>query len=110
MMRGVSKRIGSIKFACLSPDEIRKMSATKIITADTYDDDGFPIEMGLMDPRLGVIDPGLVAPVVLGILLGAYLGTKVLVRLTNKAVRWFFMVVLLVLGVQMLVRGVLGAL
>jgi len=26
------------------------MSATKIITADTYDDDGFPIDMGLMDP------------------------------------------------------------
>ena len=44
MMRGVSKRIGSIKFACISPDEIRKMSATKIITADTYNDDGFPIE------------------------------------------------------------------
>ena len=59
MMRGVSKRIGSIKFACLSPDEIRKMSATKIITADTYDDDGFPIDMGLMDPHLGVIEPGL---------------------------------------------------
>ncbi|MFP4530836.1 MAG: DNA-directed RNA polymerase subunit A', partial [Halodesulfurarchaeum sp.] len=31
----------------------------KVITADTYDDDGFPIDMGLMDPRLGVIDPGL---------------------------------------------------
>ncbi|MCK5253936.1 MAG: DNA-directed RNA polymerase subunit A', partial [Thermoplasmata archaeon] len=36
-----------------------KMSATKIITADTYDEDSFPIEMGLMDPRLGVIEPGL---------------------------------------------------
>ena len=59
MMRGVSKRIGSIKFACISPDEIRRMSATKIITADTYDDDGFPIELGLMDPHLGVIEPGL---------------------------------------------------
>ncbi|MDH7508805.1 MAG: DNA-directed RNA polymerase subunit A' [Methanomassiliicoccales archaeon] len=59
MMRGVSKRIGAIKFAVLSPDEIRRMSATKIITADTYDDDGFPIEMGLMDPHLGVIEPGL---------------------------------------------------
>ncbi|PSQ26025.1 DNA-directed RNA polymerase subunit A' [Halobacteriales archaeon QS_9_68_17] len=35
------------------------MVPTKIITADTYDDDGFPIDMGLMDPRLGVIDPGL---------------------------------------------------
>ncbi|MBM4237015.1 MAG: DNA-directed RNA polymerase subunit A', partial [Euryarchaeota archaeon] len=58
-MRGVSKRIGSIRFACLSPDEVRRMSATKIITADTYDDDGFPIDMGLMDPHLGVIEPGL---------------------------------------------------
>ncbi len=35
------------------------MSVTKVITADTYDDDGYPIDMGLMDPRLGVIDPGL---------------------------------------------------
>ena len=59
MMRGVSKRIGSIKFACLSPDEIRRMSATKIITADTYNDDGFPIDAGLMDTHLGVIEPGL---------------------------------------------------
>ncbi|MGQ0536468.1 MAG: DNA-directed RNA polymerase subunit A' [Methanobacteriota archaeon] len=53
------KKIGAIAFAMLSPAEIRSMSATKIITADTYDDDGFPIEMGLMDPRLGVIEPGL---------------------------------------------------
>ena len=55
----IPKKIGEIQFALLSPDEIRKMSATKIITADTYDDDGFPIEMGLMDPHLGVIEPGL---------------------------------------------------
>ncbi len=54
----------------------------------------------------GAVDPGLVAPVVLGILLGAYIGTKVLVRLTNQAVRWFFMVVLLVLGIEMLARGI----
>jgi len=45
------KRIRRIKFGLLSPQEVRKMSATKIITADTYDSDGFPIEMGLMDPR-----------------------------------------------------------
>ncbi|MBI4415923.1 MAG: DNA-directed RNA polymerase subunit A', partial [Euryarchaeota archaeon] len=56
---GVTKRIHAIKFALLSPDEIRRMSATKIITADTYDDDGFPIDMGLMDSHLGVIEPGL---------------------------------------------------
>lgn len=59
MITHAPKKIGSIAFALLSPVEIREMSATKIITADTYDDDGYPIEMGLMDPRLGVIEPGL---------------------------------------------------
>jgi len=57
--RSITKKIGNISFSLLSPNEIRKMSATKVITADTYDDDGFPIAMGLMDPRLGVIEPGL---------------------------------------------------
>src|SRR2546422_10624493 len=49
-MRGVTKRIQAIKFALLSPDEIRRMSATKIITAhvrrrwvpDRHGPDGFP--------------------------------------------------------------------
>ncbi|WP_336345383.1 DNA-directed RNA polymerase subunit A' [Halalkalicoccus ordinarius] len=53
------KEIDRITFGLMDPEEYRDMSATKIITADTYDDDGFPIDMGLMDPRLGVIDPGL---------------------------------------------------
>ncbi|QGN06133.1 DNA-directed RNA polymerase subunit A' [Halorhabdus sp. CBA1104] len=53
------KSIGKISFGLMDPEEYRDMSATKVITADTYDDDGFPIDMGLMDPRLGVIDPGL---------------------------------------------------
>ena len=57
--RSITKRIGGLEFAVLSPNELRKMSGTKVITADTYDDDGFPITMGLMDPRMGVIEPGL---------------------------------------------------
>ncbi len=51
------KDITAIKFGLLSPDEIRQMSVAKIITPDTYDEDGVPIENGLMDPRLGTIDP-----------------------------------------------------
>ncbi|NKQ38603.1 MAG: DNA-directed RNA polymerase subunit A' [Methanosarcinales archaeon] len=58
-IQSIPKRIASIKFGLISPQEYRKMSVTQIITADTYDDDGFPIDMGLMDLRLGVIDPGL---------------------------------------------------
>jgi len=55
----VPKRIGAIKFEILNPQEVRKLSVAKIVTPETYDDDGYPIEGGLMDPRLGVIDPGL---------------------------------------------------
>jgi len=59
MAQGLSKKIKRLQFAFLSPEEIRRMSAAKIITADTYDDDGYPIEMGLMDLHLGVIEPNL---------------------------------------------------
>jgi len=56
----IPKNVGSIKFRLMSPDEIRRLSVTKIITPDTIGEDGFPITMGLMDTRLGVIEPGLV--------------------------------------------------
>ncbi|SDJ26109.1 DNA-directed RNA polymerase, subunit A' [Halovenus aranensis] len=59
MSQHAPKEISQINFGLMDPEEYREMSATKVITADTYDDDGFPIDMGLMDPRLGVIDPGL---------------------------------------------------
>jgi DNA-directed RNA polymerase subunit A' len=58
-LKGILKKISQINFGLLSPENIRKMSVTKIVTPDTYDEDGYPIEAGLMDPKLGVIDPGL---------------------------------------------------
>jgi len=58
-MPRIPKLIREINFGLLSPENIRKMSVTRIVTADTYDEDGYPIDRGLMDPRLGVVDPGL---------------------------------------------------
>ncbi len=58
-MRIIPKKIDGIKFGLLSPEYIRKFSVLKIITAETYDEDGYPIEGGLMDKRLGIVDPGL---------------------------------------------------
>ena len=46
------KRIKAVKCGMLSPKEIRDMSVTKIITPDTYDDDGFPIWRSLRTRRL----------------------------------------------------------
>ncbi len=56
----------------------------------------------------GMIDPGLAAPVILGVVFGAFMGTRLLVRLTNQAVRRIFLGVLLVLGVEMILRGIWG--
>ncbi len=56
----------------------------------------------------GLIDPGLAAPVILGVLAGAFVGTRVLLRLSNEAVRHFFQLVLVVLGIEMIVRGLRG--
>ena len=53
------KKIKGIKFGLLSSKEVRKMSASRIITPDTYGEDGFPIERGLVNQHIGVIDPGL---------------------------------------------------
>jgi uncharacterized membrane protein YfcA len=53
----------------------------------------------------GLIEPGLTAPVILGVVVGAFIGTRVLVRLTNRAVRGFFLVVLAIVGAEMLLRG-----
>lgn len=55
----LSKRIESIEFRVLSPDMIRKMSALEVKNPETYDKDGYPMESGLMDPHLGVINPGI---------------------------------------------------
>ncbi|PUA32807.1 MAG: DNA-directed RNA polymerase subunit A' [Zestosphaera tikiterensis] len=52
------KEIKGIKFGILNPDTIRKMSVTAIVTSDVYDENGMPVEGGVMDPRLGVIEPG----------------------------------------------------
>ncbi len=46
-----------IRFTTISPAMIRKMSVAKLIVPDTYNEDGYPIDGGLVDQRLGVIDP-----------------------------------------------------
>ena len=42
---------------------------------------------------------------ILGVAAGAFLGTRVLVRLTNETVRRVFLGVLIVLAAEMIVRG-----
>jgi len=53
----------------------------------------------------GDIVPELAAPVALGVLAGAWAGTRLMVRLPSQRIRKVFVVVLVVIGVQMALRG-----
>ncbi len=55
----IYKQVRSIAFSVLSPKMIKKMASAKIVTPELYDKEGYPVDGGLMDIRLGVIDPGL---------------------------------------------------
>ena len=56
----------------------------------------------------GYIDPGLSMPVVLGVLLGSLMGTRILVKAETKVLRLIFSLVILLLGVQMIYKGIWG--
>jgi uncharacterized membrane protein YfcA len=53
----------------------------------------------------GQIDPFVAAPVAIGVLAGAFTGSRLLPRLASRTLRVAFVVVLVIVSVQMLVRG-----
>ena len=59
--RTTPSRIIGLQFSILSPDEIRKASVANIVSRDTYVNNK-PVIGGLFDPRMGVLDPGLICP------------------------------------------------
>src|SRR5215475_3565371 len=58
MMEESIKILGGIRFSMLSPVEVRKFSVAEITAPETYDEDGMPVQGGLMDNRLGTLEPG----------------------------------------------------
>lgn len=57
----------------------------------------------------GYIDPTIALPVMLGVLGGALLGARILNRANVKWLRTLFTVVVVVMGVQMLYKGIMGS-
>jgi len=59
--------------------------------------------------RRGYVDPALAMPVVLGVLAGSLVGTRVLARTRTRWLRLVFSVVIVLLGLEMLYKGIGGA-
>jgi uncharacterized protein len=56
----------------------------------------------------GYIDPGLAMPVMLGVLYGSLLGARILIKAETKVLRLLFSLVIVVLGAQMMYKGITG--
>ena len=51
--------IDKLEFGIMSAEKLQKIAVKEIDKAEVYDADGYPVEDGVMDPGLGVIDPGM---------------------------------------------------
>ncbi|MGA3317487.1 MAG: sulfite exporter TauE/SafE family protein [Candidatus Korobacteraceae bacterium] len=56
----------------------------------------------------GYIAPGLAMPVMLGVLAGSLIGARVLVKARVKVLRYLFATVVVVLGLEMIYKGISG--
>jgi uncharacterized membrane protein YfcA len=56
----------------------------------------------------GYVDPGLAMPVMLGVLIGSLMGTRVLVKTQTRLLRQVFSGVIVLLGLEMLLKGLGG--
>jgi uncharacterized membrane protein YfcA len=56
----------------------------------------------------GYIDPGLSMPVMLGVLAGSLVGSHILIRAETKLLRLVFSAVIVLLGLEMLYKGLAG--
>ena len=56
----------------------------------------------------GLVIPMLAAPVAIGTTAGAFVGSRLLPVLSNRLIRWVFVVILVVLAVETIVRGASG--
>ena len=57
-----SREVIGMQFSILSPKEIEGRSVVKVTETILYDSNGSPVINGLFDPRMGVIDHGLICP------------------------------------------------
>ncbi|MEM2636805.1 MAG: DNA-directed RNA polymerase subunit A' [Candidatus Korarchaeota archaeon] len=51
------KYVDKVCFGIYSPEEIEKLASVEVNTPNTYDQDGIPIEHGILDEKMGTTEP-----------------------------------------------------
>jgi uncharacterized membrane protein YfcA len=102
--------IGSGAFKVLALDQVMRLPFKVSTTTSNFMIGVTAAASAGIYLSLGYIDPGLAMPVMLGVLLGSFLGTRVLVRARVRLLRIVFSLVLVAVAVEMIYKGLTGGL
>jgi len=102
--------IGSGAFKVLAMDQVMKIPFKVSTTTSNFMIGVTAAASAGIYLRRGFIDPGLAMPVVLGVLIGSMLGTRVLVRAKANWLRIVFSLVIVALGMEMIYGALTGRL
>jgi uncharacterized membrane protein YfcA len=102
--------IGSGAFKVLAMDQIMRIPFKASTTTSNFMIGVTAAASAGVYLRQGYIDPGLAMPVMLGVLLGSFLGTRVLVAARTRILRIIFGLVILALAIEMIYKGLTGGL
>ncbi len=100
--------IGSGAFKVLAMDQVMRIPFKVSTTTSNFMIGVTAAASAGIYLRRGFVTPGLVMPVVLGVLAGSAIGTRVLVRASTKWLRILFALVIVVLGIEMIYGSVTG--
>src|SRR6201996_3283509 len=101
--------IGSGALKVLAMDSIMKVPFKVSTTTSNFMIGVTGAASAVVYLQRGYIDPSISMPVVIGVLAGAMVGSKILVNTKSSGwLRWFFVVVVLVLASQLIYNGIIG--
>jgi len=98
--------IGSGALKVLSMDTMMKIPFKVSTTTSNFMVGVTAAASAVIYLQRGFIDPVLAMPIVPGVLLGAFIGSKILMKLDTKILKIIFAILLVFLAIQMIYRGV----
>ena len=100
--------IGSGAFKVIAMDTIMKIPFKVSTTTSNFMMGVTALASSVIYLQKGYIEPSICMPVVLGVLIGAMIGSKILMVANPKKLRIFFAILILFLAVNMIVKGING--
>uniref|UniRef100_F4C8H6 Probable membrane transporter protein n=1 Tax=Sphingobacterium sp. (strain 21) TaxID=743722 RepID=F4C8H6_SPHS2 len=100
--------IGSGAFKVIAMDNIMRIPFKVSTTTSNFMMGVTATASAVIYLQKGYIEPDICMPVVIGVLLGAMTGAKVLLRANPKKLRMFFAVIIIILALNMIYNGAAG--